>query len=200
MYNQTEGVTAQALAERLRKAPVVAAVRGREKLERAIASPAQVVFVLGGDPFTLPEMVSRIHTADKLAFIHLDLVEGISRDAAGVQWLSRMVRPTGVLSTRSALIKAAAEEGLRTVLRMFMVDASSMETGERLVKGCAPDLVELMPGLVTRAITLLRQRIEPPVIAGGMLELERDVQAALEAGALAASTSNEKLWQMNGRL
>lgn len=180
----------------LEHSPVIAAVRERGQLLRAIASPVRVIFFLGGDLFTLPEMVKLTQDAGKLVFVHLDLVEGISRDAAGVRWIARMIRPTGVLSTRAPLLKVAAEEGLMTVLRVFMVDSSSLETGARMVKGCSPDLVEVMPGLVTRAIKLMNDRIEPPVIAGGMLELLRDVQAARKAGAMAASTSSEALWDL----
>lgn len=162
---------------------------------RAIASPVSVIFLLGGDIFTLPQASEQVQQGGKKLFVHLDLMEGVSRDAAGVRWVARAVRPAGVLSTRSQLIRVAAEEGLATVLRVFMVDASSMETGERMVKGCAPDLVEVMPGVVTRAVRMLGERIAVPVIAGGMLELPRDVQAALDAGALAASTSKEALWR-----
>lgn len=182
------------LIQQLKALPIIAAVRDRETLLAAVDSPVRVIFLLGGDPFNLEELVSLAREAGKPVFIHLDLVEGISRDAAGVRWIARAVRPTGVLSTRAALLRPASEEGLATVLRMFMVDSSSLETGERMVKTCAPDLVEVMPGLVTRAIAALRQRIEQHVIAGGMLELERDVRAALAAGALAASTSSKALW------
>ena len=55
-----------------------------------------------------------------------------------------------------------------------------------------------MPGLVTRAIRRLSESVRQPVIAGGMLEAEQDVAAALNAGALAASTSSEILWARSG--
>ncbi len=180
-------------------APVIAAVRGREQLLRAMDAPVRAIFLLGGDLFTLPEWVRMATDAGKLPFVHMDLVEGIGRDAAAVRWVARTIRPTGVLSTRGPLLKVASEEGLRTVLRIFLVDSSSMETGVRMVKTASPDLVEVMPGLVTRAIARLRERIAPPVIAGGMLENKRDVEAALTAGALAASTSSEVLWTWEGR-
>lgn len=183
----------------LSKAPVVAAVRDREQLLRAVLSPVRVIFFLGGDLFTLPEWVQIAIEKGKLPFVHMDLVDGIGRDNAAVHWIARTIRPTGVLSTRGPLIKTAADEGLRTVLRMFLVDSSSMETGVRMVKASNPDFVEVMPGLVTRAITRLGQRILPPVIAGGMLENVKDVEAALASGAIAASTSSEALWTWQGR-
>jgi len=179
----------------LRLAPIIAAVRGPEQLALALQSNVRMVFLLGADMFTLPEMTQRALAAGKQVFVHMDLMEGVSRDAAGIRWIARAAAPTGVLSTRPQLLRVATEEGMRTVLRIFLVDASSMETGVRMVKTCAPDLVEVMPGLVTRAIRQLGGRIAPPVIAGGMLERMKDVQAVLEAGALAASTSSEALWK-----
>ncbi len=178
----------------LSEAPLIAAVRGREQLLRATETAVKVVFLLDGDPFTLPEMVEIAHRRDKLVFIHLDLVAGISKDAAGVHWIAKSIGPTGVLSTRGPLLRAAADEGLSTILRIFLVDSSSLHTGVKMAKSAAPTLVEVMPGLVTRAIGQLGARIAQPIIAGGMLEREEDVQQALKAGALAASTSSEALW------
>lgn len=175
--------------------PMIAAVREHSQLLRAIASPVRVVFLLGGDPFTLPESVALAKKAGKLVFVHMDFIEGISRDAAGVRWVSRVIQPTGVLSTRPPLLRAAGEEGLQTVLRIFLVDSSSLETGVRMVNACDPDFVEVMPGVVTKAIEMLGKRITPPIIAGGMLEQEKDIRAALAAGAIASSSSCEALWR-----
>ncbi|MEG0768014.1 MAG: glycerol-3-phosphate responsive antiterminator [Clostridia bacterium] len=174
--------------------PMIAAVRGAEALAHALQSPVRVIFLLGGDVFTLPEWVRQTHKSGRHAFVHLDLVEGLSRDAAGVRALARIVQPAGVLSTRAPLLRVAADLGMQTVLRMFMVDRSSLETGARMVKAGAPDFVEIMPGLVTRAIVQMRQCIAQPVIAGGMMTCVQDVQLALHAGACAVSTSSEALW------
>ena len=178
----------------LAQSPVIAAVRTPSQLSHALLTPVQVIFLLGGDPDTLPALVQTARSAQKLVFIHMDLVEGFSRDAAGVKWLARAARPSGILSTRAPILRAAADESLLTVLRVFMVDSSSLATGVRMAKSCEPTLIEVMPGLVTRAIRRLSDSVGQPVIAGGMLEAAEDVEAALGAGALAASTSSENLW------
>lgn len=178
----------------LTQSPIIAAVRTPSQLSRALLTPVQVIFLLGGDPDTLPALVQTARSAQKLVFIHMDLVEGFSRDAAGVKWLARAARPSGVLSTRAPILRAAADESLLTVLRIFMVDSSSLATGVRMAKSCEPTLIEVMPGLATRAIRRLSDSVGQPVIAGGMLEAAEDVEAALGAGALAASTSSENLW------
>ena len=178
--------------------PVIAAVRSDDQLARALDTPVRVIFLLGGDPESLPGRVQKARSAEKLVFVHMDLVEGFSRDACGLKWLAHTARPSGILSTRAPILRAAAEENLLTVLRIFMVDSSSLATGVRMVKSCEPTLIEVMPGLVTRAIRRLSESVRQPVIAGGMLEAEQDVAAALKAGALAASTSSEILWARSG--
>lgn len=183
------------MPEVLRRAPVIAAVRDQARLQWALKTPVRVIFLLGGDMFSLPGLVSLAQAQGRLVFVHMDLMDGFSRDAAGVRLVAKTIRPTGILSTRGQLLKAAADEGLQTVLRIFMVDSSSMETGERMVRSYRPDLVEIMPGLLVRAIMQFRQRVDVPVIAGGMVDRESDVRRALEAGAYAVSTSAEALWQ-----
>jgi len=178
----------------LSRSPVIAAVRGQAELARAVRSSARVVFLLGGDLFVLPSWVQAVREAGKIPFVHVDLVEGIGRDVAGVHVISRMVKPSGVISTRAPLLRAAADEELLTVLRIFLVDSSSMETGARMVKMAAPSLVEIMPGVATRAIARIRERIETPIIAGGMISDAADVSLARQSGALAVSTSCERLW------
>jgi len=193
--NGMEGCAIEPAFDALRDGPIIAAVRDVAALDRALASPVRIVFLLGGDVFGLPSQVQRAQRAGKRVYVHLDLVDGFSRAAAGVRMAARLLRPNGILSTRAPLVRAASEEGLHTVLRIFMVDSSSYETGERMIKSGNPGMIEVMPGLVSRAILRLRARIAQPVIAGGMMEDAQDVRAALNAGAAAVSTSSEALWQ-----
>ena len=37
-------------------------------------------------------VVRRVHDADKFAVVHLDLVDGLASDMAGVRWLAREYR------------------------------------------------------------------------------------------------------------
>jgi len=181
--------------ETLREFPIIAAVREEETLRRAILTPVKAIFLLCGDPFTLPRWVQMVREAGKSPHVHLDLMEGYSRDAAGVRYLCKSAAPDGVMTTRAPLVRCAKDEGMCAVLRVFLVDSSSVATAERAIHSCNPDYVEVMPGLVTRGITALKDRIEHPVIAGGMLETRKDVEAVLAAGAVAASTSGEGLWK-----
>ena len=182
----------------LKEAPVIAAVRTREQLLRACSADAAFVFILFGDLFTLPELVQQVQQTQKKAFVHMDFLEGIGKDAAGVRWIARIAKPAGVLSTKGQLLRFAAEEKMKTVLRMFLVDSASVEKAVRMAKSSSADLVEIMPGLLPHAIRWMREQIAQPIIAGGMLARDKDVEKVLQAGALGASTSIEALWGWKG--
>ena len=176
--------------------PVIAAARTMEDAREAAGSRVAAVFLLGGSILTLPEMTATLREAGKYVFIHLDLCDGLGRDAAAVQWCAQTLAPDGLISTRSQLLRKAAEQGMMTIHRLFLVDSSSLNGGIRHLTANPPDLIEVLPGLVPKAITYLRDTLNLPVIAGGMVTEERDVEQALSAGALAVSSSSRTLWRM----
>ncbi len=184
------------LIRELTMRPVIAAVRGDGEAMQAAESPVAAVFLLGGSILTLPEITKALRKAGKLVFVHMDLCEGLGRDAAAVQWCAENLAIDGVISTRAQLLRAAGEKGLVTIQRMFLVDSASLQNGMKLMKGNLPDMVELMPGLVYKAMTLAHEKLGIPVIAGGMVTEDMEVARALKAGALAVSTSDRRLWRM----
>lgn len=181
---------------RLEQNPVIAAVRRREDLPLAAASPAEVIFLLCGELLTIREDVARVRRAGKLALLHIDLLGGIGRDAAAVEFIARHVRPDGLISTRSQLIRCAKERGLLTVQRFFLLDSQSAAMTAETAASSRPDFAELMPGICPRAIRALAGKMGAPIIAGGMIETKEDILAALGAGAAGVSTSSAALWEM----
>lgn len=186
----------ETLIRELTMKPVIAAVRDLSDAQQAAKSPAAAVFLLGGSILTLGDTLEAIKAAGKPAFIHMDLCDGLGRDAAAVRWCARNLKPDGMISTKSQLLHAAKEEGLITIQRMFLMDSASLVSGMKLLKGNPPDMVELMPGLIYKAISAVSRRLSIPVIAGGMITEADEVAGALKAGALAVSTSDRVLWRM----
>ena len=180
----------------LERRPVIAAVRGAQDVRRAADSPAAAAFLLGGSILTREEMTRALHGAGKSVFVHLDLCEGLGKDAAAVEWCARFVQPDGFISTRSQPLRRAGELGLMTIQRIFLVDSGSLTGGMRHLSANPPDFIEVMPGLVPKAIVRLKEELRLPVIAGGMITERREVEEAIRAGALAVSTSAPELWRL----
>ena len=190
--------TRQAI-ELLAQHPVIAAIRDRKALPRAAAASTPCVFLLAADLMTLDQDMALLAAAGKSVFIHMDLITGLGHDSAGIRFLSSHWHPTGIISTHQHLLRAGQEEGLLTIQRVFVMDNYAITTGLRLVKAARADFIELLPGVIPKAIRTVHDEIQRPIIAGGMIAETAEITQALQAGALAVSTGAESLWNhVNG--
>ncbi len=178
----------------LQRQPIIAAIREEAALAAALATPVAVVFLLSSTLTNVEQMVQRALRAERAVFVHLDLIEGLTKDQHGLRWLAQAARPTGIISTRASLMSVARSLGLATVQRMFLLDSQSVRTGLELAHTASPDVVEVLPGILPEVITDISARLDRPVIAGGMITSTTQCLAALHAGARGISTSNQHLW------
>lgn len=182
------------MLERLLDFPVIAAVKNGEGLKRALVSPSPVVFVLYGDVCCIGGIVGQIKAAEKLAIVHLDLVDGLAPREVSVKFLKTGTEADGVISTRAQLVRCAREMGLIAVQRHFLLDSMSLENAEKHFLTGTADFNEILPGVMPKIIRRCVQKAQTPVIAGGMILDKDDIVSALGAGATAVSTTKESLW------
>lgn len=173
---------------------VIAAVRTDEEFDKALNSKAEAVFDLSPDLMTISRKVKKAHDKGKKLFVHMDLATGIGKDKSGLVF-ARHIGVDGIISTRVNIIRMARELDLFTVQRFFIVDSHSIDTTIDAIKASKADMVEVMPGIVCKVIEDLHHRIDTPIIAGGLIEYSHEVTSALDAGATAVSTGNERLWE-----
>lgn len=180
--------------EAIQEAPVIAAVKNDMGLAHALRSECAAVFILYGTILDIGQIVKRIRAAGKLAFVHADLIEGLSnRGEIAVDFLAEATKADGIISTRPNLIHQAKELGLITVQRFFLLDSISFENVVR--QSSHADVIDILPGAMPDVIRRLSQRVTQPLIASGLLTDKRDVCGALAAGAVAVSTTSEELWE-----
>ncbi len=172
---------------------VAAAVRTADDFEAALASMVRAIFMQNSSILTAAEQIKQAHAAGKRIFIHMDFVEGIGKDRAGLAYL-KALGADGILSTKSHMIRLARETELATVQRFFIVDSHSVDTAVETVRIAKPDIAELMPGVVVKKIREFAEQVNLPILVGGLLEYEAEVDAAIEAGASAISTARRSLW------
>lgn len=175
----------------LERSPVIAAT-DREGWGSAISSEAEVLFHLGADILTAAEDIAMAKQNEKSVFIHIDLAEGIGKDKAGISWL-KAVGADGIITTRAQLVRAAHEIGLTAVQRFFILDSKGMSSIAEMLESTRPELIEIMPGVIPKALKHFSAQ-DIPVIAGGLIEVKSEVTAALSNGAFAVSTGKRDLW------
>ncbi|MES2390239.1 MAG: glycerol-3-phosphate responsive antiterminator, partial [Acidobacteriota bacterium] len=174
---------------------VIAAVRSTEALEKALASPVRIVYLLFGNPMNIATMVKAVREAGKLALVNADLLQGFSRDAFAVEYLASC-GTSGIISTNHETLRAARALELVTVLRTFMIDSASVDSGRRFLVNFQPDAIELLPAI---AAPLVIDRIraghpELHVIAGGLVTNLKQVEGLVAATVDAVSLSDPELW------
>lgn len=173
---------------------VIAAVKNRDDLKEAIKSNVKTIFHLTPNINSLADDVKIVHREQKKLLIHFDLSEGIGKDKHGILFVKHL-HVDGIISTRVNIIKAAKEEGLFTVQRFFIVDSHSIDTTVESLKGSKTDMIEVMPGIAPKIIEMLKKKVKIPMIAGGLIETEDEVAAAIYHGASAVSTGKKNLWR-----
>lgn len=177
--------------------PVIAAVKDDEGLNICCScEDIKVVFILYGDICSIENIVERIKQADKIAMVHVDLMEGLSGKEVVVDFIKSHTCADGIISTRTALIKRAKELGLYTILRTFILDSLSYENIPKQMANAKPDMIEILPGLMPKIIRRVAKIAKVPVIAGGLISDREDVMNALSAGAISVSSTNAGVWKM----
>ena len=183
----------QELVECLEDNPVIAAISD-DKWESALQSPVQVLFYLSANLLSVKERIAQAHAAGKFVMVHIDLAEGIGKDSSGIMYLTNC-GADGIISTRANMIRQAKNHGLIAIQRVFALDSKGMDSIDEMIRNSNPHLIEIMPGVVEKAI-LRYSSGKIPVIAGGLIETKAEVTSALRCGAIAASTGMKELWHV----
>ena len=185
------------IIKQLSKYPVIAALKDLAGVKIACESRPGVCFILGGDIISAPAVIRKLRESGKSVFVHIDMINGMGTDKAAVKYVARAWKPDGIITTRKGLIKCAKDEGLTTVQRIFLLDSTSIKSGITMIDSSRPDIVEVVPGVISKAIKEIRENISQQVIAGGMITTEQEVRNALSAGARGISTSLKELWNLD---
>lgn len=176
---------------------LIPAVRTIKDYESLVNNPAfDVLILLDSHIAQLQSLVKLARDRNKQVIVHADLVHGLKSDEHGAQFLCQVIRPAGLISTHTQVVTMAKKSGLLGIQRIFLLDSHALATSYRILQSSKPDIVEVLPGVVTAAIQEIRERTGLPVLAGGFIRTAQDVKLALDAGASAITTSNRELWKL----
>ena len=181
----------------LEQNPVIAAIKNDEGLKKCCQlEDIKVVFILYGNICTIPAIVERLKRAQKIAMVHLDLINGLGSKDIAVDFIKDNTKADRIISTRPTIIRRACELGFYTALRIFILDSLSYENIEKQLNTIKPDIVEILPGTMPKIISKVCRKVRQPVIASGLISDKEDIMLALSAGAIAVSSTNQAVWEM----
>lgn len=187
----------QIFYDAVEESPVIAAVKDFEGLEKCCGiEEIKVVFILFGDVCNIDEIVKKVREKNKIAMVHIDLINGFTSKEIVVDFIKNHTEASGIISTKPMMIKRAKELGLYTILRFFVIDSMAFENVNKQCKQVYPDFIEVLPGVMPKIIKKLCKLTNAPLIAGGLVSDKEDVMAALSAGAISVSTTNQEVWFM----
>ena len=193
-------MTKEEFLDKVENNPVIASVKNDAGLERALHSDVEIIFILYGDICTIPEITKKISDAGKISMVHLDLIGGLNNSReASVEYIRKFTTAEGIITTKNNIIEKAAELGLRTVLRHFILDSMALDNIQKQTRHNTvhPDLIEILPGAIrSKVIRYISDIVKVPMIAGGLIADKEDVMYALNSGVLAVSTTREEIWDM----
>ncbi|MBQ6889189.1 MAG: glycerol-3-phosphate responsive antiterminator [Lachnospiraceae bacterium] len=176
--------------------PIIVAVKDEAGLEKCLKlSEISVVFILFGEISNISKIVQKVKNSGKTAVVHMDLIAGLSSKVEAVDFIAEYTEADGIISTHIEQIKRAKDLSLSTVYRIFLIDSKVLDKLNGRIREVA-DIVEILPGLMPKMIKMISKKLNMPIIAGGLISDKEDVLAALDAGAIAISSTNEKVWNM----
>lgn len=182
----------------LSQAPVIAAAKDESGLDACLSSPCSAVVVLFGNILDISDVVKRITDANRIAIVHLDLIDGLSATPSAVDYIKNRTGAAGIISTKSVIIKRAKQVGLIAIQRFFLLDSLALSNISKQIRLSNPDFIEVIPGAMPKIIREVTSSLtDTPLITGGLIRDTGDVINALEAGAIAVSVTNSRLIGLN---
>ena len=172
----------------------ILAACGSDGLGHALQSEAVAVIYMNADINALITKTFRERCREKPILIHFDLLKGLSGDKEALRFVKRVVDPYGVVTTRSNIVRAAKSEGLFTMQRIFLIDTKSFKNSLDTITENKPDAIEIMPAIAPTIVQRYKERITIPVVLGGLIREECQIDEAFACGADAVSMSKSDLW------
>lgn len=173
---------------------ILPAIRSMKSLEKLMRTDYKTCVLLDTHVGHLKSIMQLIEANQLQPFIHIDLIKGISHDEFACEYIIQSYKPKGIVSTKTKVIKKAKALGVITIFRVFVIDSQALERSIALIQRIEPDYVEVLPGIANKVIERIYNETGVKVIAGGLINTEREIQEAVDSGATYVTTSEYQLW------
>jgi glycerol uptake operon antiterminator len=174
---------------------ILPASSNMKDFERFLQSPYEIGVFLEMHIAQLKHVNAMAEANGKKMLYHMDMIHGIKSDDYSTEFICQEYKPYGLISTKSNVILKAKQKGIIAVQRVFLLDSHALEKSYKLLGKTQPDYIEVLPGVVPELITEVNERVNIPLFAGGFIRSVEDVENALNAGAVAVTTSKTEIWK-----
>ncbi|NLY85097.1 MAG: glycerol-3-phosphate responsive antiterminator [Tissierellia bacterium] len=180
--------------DKVARNPIIAAINDLNDLDSALESPTEIIFLLTGNIFNLKEISHRVRSKNKSLYIHIESIDGFSKDTWGLEYIVKNIYPDGIITEKKNLVKLCKDMGVFTIQRMLIHDSIALRNSINSIKSLRPSAIEILPGIMPKVIRRIIQETKISVIASGLITDKDDVISSLEAGSTAISTANKDIW------
>lgn len=167
-----------------------------KEFEHFLKSPFEIGVMLEVHIAQLKNIHSMAKQYGKKMIYHVDMIQGLKSDDFSTEYICQEFKPYGLISTKSSVILKAKQKGVIAVQRVFLIDSHALEKNYKLIEKTQPDYIEVLPGAMPWMISEVKERVNIPIFAGGLIRTHEEVKNALEAGADAITTSKRELWEI----
>jgi glycerol uptake operon antiterminator len=173
---------------------VLPAIRNYKEFDKVLESNHSHIIFLETRISQLSNLVKYARKRNKKVLVHTDLIQGLRADEFGMEYLLHEVKVDGIISTRGNVISIAKKNNILAIQRLFVLDSQALDHNIKIINNVKPDYIEVLPGIVPTVIKEVNDRTGLPIIAGGLIRTNEDIQNAYNGGAVAVTTSRSGLW------
>lgn len=184
----------QAILRELKDYPVIASLCDAKKTEDLLLSNVKAAVIMSGSLRELPETARKIKASGIHPFVYIDFIDGLSSKDGAVDFVRYFTVAEGIVTTKSNQVRRAHALGLSAIQRYFVFDVISQANIKKQLDSSAADAVEILPGVIPSVTKYMADGLGKPLIVGGFVNTQQDIQSAQRCGATAISTSLPNLW------
>ncbi|WP_410513100.1 glycerol-3-phosphate responsive antiterminator [Paenibacillus sp. BR2-3] len=147
---------------------MIASIKDPRHIEAALALRNQLsgVFLLTGHIGVVKGYVDVFKEHQLPVFLHLEKIGGLSTDNYGLEYLAKVIKPSGIISTKTNVVKTAKKMDLITIQRFFLVDTEGLDNIAKSLCQIKPDIIEVMPARIPDMIGKVKAITSLPIITG----------------------------------
>lgn len=170
-------------------------ISNMKRLEQFIRTDLTLCVIQDVHLAMVGNMIALLHKHNRRALIHIDMIHGLSNDEYGVEYLCQRMYADGIISTKSKVVEHTKKNNKLAIQRIFLIDSKSIERGLETIRKSNPDVVELMPAIAFNIIPKFKEVLDIPLIGGGLIKSQEDINQGLKFGFSAFTISDLSLCQ-----